>query len=52
MTTLVAYYHRLTDSSVIAQGQRLQRRSFSALWAGLLVSGLLAAGWVLFVWVA
>jgi hypothetical protein len=52
MTTLVAYYRRLTDSSVIAQGQRLERRSFSAVWAGLVVSGILATGWILFMWVA
>jgi hypothetical protein len=52
MTTLVAYYRRLTDSSVMAKSQRLERRSFSAVWAGLLVSAIFVAGWFLFVWVA
>ena len=52
MTTLVARYRRLRDTSVIAQGQRLERRNYSALLAGLVVSGILATGWMLFVWVA
>jgi hypothetical protein len=52
MTTLVAHFRRFRDSSVIAQGQRLERRNYSALWAGVLVSGILATGWFLFMWVA